>query len=270
MPIRFVSSFFVPERNERKGRKMKNTLFYIGGTKGGVGKSFVAMALIDYLFMECRGKKQVMLIETDFNQPDVAKMYSKKIPTETIVLDETENAWLKLGRVIYENQDKLMVMNTAKGNAGINRYGKIFVESLEEYGINLVVFWPMNRQVDSVDHLLDFLKVIDYGLVFPIRNNYFSPPEDFVILNERLTKGKDKQLFLSRFSMDDILDFPSLNDLFCLKMYSERIAIEDIPEKLVFFEKAMFNSWRGKVHEMFDSTGVFSDETEEGEEEKTE
>jgi MinD superfamily P-loop ATPase len=99
---------------------MRNTLFYIGGTKGGVGKSFVAMALIDLLIMEYYGKKQIMLIETDFTQPDVAKMYSKKIPTETIVLDETENAWMKLGRVIYENQDKLMVMNTAKGNAGIN------------------------------------------------------------------------------------------------------------------------------------------------------
>jgi hypothetical protein len=37
--------------------------------------------------------------------------------------------------------------------------------------------------------------------------------------------------------MENILDFPSLNDLFCLKMYSEGIVIEDIPEKLVFLER---------------------------------
>ena len=244
---------------------MGNTLFYIGGTKGGVGKSFVSMALIDFLLSRYHGKKQTMLIETDSTNPDVAKIYSKKIPTETVALDETETAWLNLARIIYEHQDKFMVLNTAKGNSGITQFGKMFQSSLEDCGIKLVTFWPMNRQVDSVDHLLEYLKIIDYGQIFPIRNNYYGAAEDFVILNNRLTKGKDKQLFLSRFSMDDVMDFPSLNDLFSLKMYSERVAIEDIPEQLIFFERALFNSWREKVYKMFEITGYFVDSSEEGE-----
>lgn len=235
---------------------MDKTLFYIGGTKGGVGKSFVSMALIDFLITRY-GKEQVLLIETDYTNPDVARIYSEKVSTETIALDDDETSWMTLARTVYANQDKLMVLNSAKGNSGIRQFGKMFQSSLEDSFINLVTFWPMNRQLDSVEHLLEYIKIVSYGEIFPIRNNYYGSPSDFIIFDDKLTNSKDKDIFLSRFPRDNVLDFPSLNDLFTLKIYSERIAIENMSEHLIFFERALFNSWREVVSNMFESTGLF-------------
>ena len=47
---------------------MNASIFYVGGSKGGVGKSKLAFALIDYLLDE---EKQVVLLETDTSNPDV-------------------------------------------------------------------------------------------------------------------------------------------------------------------------------------------------------
>ena len=47
---------------------MNAPIFYIGGSKGGVGKSKMAFALIDYL--KERGQS-LLLLETDNANPDV-------------------------------------------------------------------------------------------------------------------------------------------------------------------------------------------------------
>lgn len=51
---------------------MNASIFYVGGSKGGVGKSKLAFALIDYLLDE---EKQVVLLETDTSNPDVFKAH---------------------------------------------------------------------------------------------------------------------------------------------------------------------------------------------------
>ncbi len=51
---------------------MNAPIYYIGGSKGGVGKSIVAFAFIDYLI----GKGiKVLLVETDNSNPDVYKTH---------------------------------------------------------------------------------------------------------------------------------------------------------------------------------------------------
>ena len=47
------------------------TLFTVGGCKGGVGKSMVSIALLDYLL---RRDTPVLLIDTDTSNPDVWRL----------------------------------------------------------------------------------------------------------------------------------------------------------------------------------------------------
>ena len=54
-------------------------IFWIGGSKGGVGKSAVSMALLDYLGESCP-----LLVETDTANPDVAKAYGNAVRTELL------------------------------------------------------------------------------------------------------------------------------------------------------------------------------------------
>ena len=52
---------------------MENSIYLVSGAKGGVGKSLVTMALLDYL-----GEKTALL-ETDITNPDVGKSYKKEV-----------------------------------------------------------------------------------------------------------------------------------------------------------------------------------------------
>ena len=62
-----------PPTNDPALWSLLPTLFAVGGCKGGVGKSMVALALVDYLLQ--RGEP-VLLIETDTSNPDVWRMYA--------------------------------------------------------------------------------------------------------------------------------------------------------------------------------------------------
>ena len=52
-------------------------IYMIGGSKGGVGKSFVTLALVDYLR---RSDLHVVLVETDTSNPDVLKAVHDEVP----------------------------------------------------------------------------------------------------------------------------------------------------------------------------------------------
>ena len=60
-------------------------IYIVGGSKGGVGKSMVSMALVDYLR---ESKRKVILVETDTSNPDVAKAYGPIMDVEVIDLDK--------------------------------------------------------------------------------------------------------------------------------------------------------------------------------------
>ena len=66
-------------------------IYWIGGSKGGVGKSMMTLATIDYLIE--RGAK-VVLVECDTSNPDVWKAYREQTETELIDLDEADG-WIQ-------------------------------------------------------------------------------------------------------------------------------------------------------------------------------
>ena len=65
---------------------MNAPIFYVGGSKGGVGKSKVSFALIDYLLDD--GKK-VLLLESDTSNPDVFKAHQPH-ENDTLVCREAD------------------------------------------------------------------------------------------------------------------------------------------------------------------------------------
>ena len=58
---------------------MSLPVVFVGGNKGGVGKSLASMALIDY-WLSQNPAKPVFLVETDTSNPDVAHAYGKTVP----------------------------------------------------------------------------------------------------------------------------------------------------------------------------------------------
>ena len=237
---------------------MKNTIFYIGGSKGGIGKSMISMVLVQFLLDRYGASKEIHLIETDESNPDVGRIYSGKIPVSAFILYEREAGWITFFDLLERNQNTLFVVNSAaRSNYGIEANGRNFSSALEERSelFDLVTFWPINRQLDCVNLLMDYLRVIQYGNTFVVRNNYYGDPKDFAIYDSMVQKNKNKDLTQSR--VNAVLDFPSLNDLITLQFYSYGKTIPEVAELLNVFKRQIFLSWKNKAYEMFGNTGLF-------------
>jgi hypothetical protein len=237
---------------------MNDTVFYVGGSKGGVGKSIISTVLVQFLIDKFSETKSIHLVETDNSNPDVGRIYMGKIPVTPVVLDENEDGWLTLFDLCEKNSDTLFVVNSAaRSNYGVTRNGADFFHSIADRSIayDLVTFWPINRQADCVNLLNAYLKAARHGPVYVIRNNYWGEPKDFQIYDSLVTKAKGQNTAQPR--VNGVLDFPALNDLITLQFYSYGKTIPEVAEKLNAFKRQLFLSWKAKAYAMFEGTGLF-------------
>jgi hypothetical protein len=235
---------------------MKDTIFYVGGGKGGVGKSMASITLVQFLIDKYGDSKTIHLIETDESNPDAGRIYKGKIPVSNAILDENGKGWILMSRVIENSSDTLFVINSAaRSNMGIRKNGRNFTAVLESGKVpyNFITLWPMNRQKDSVELLEDFLNHVSFGPVYPIRNEYFGGPDDFTLYTKYLGKSN-----LLRSRVVKTLDFPALADIIADDFYTGGKTIPETVENLGAFAGQSFLSWRNQVYSMFGRIGEFS------------
>ncbi|KAF0136251.1 MAG: MobD, partial [Methylocystaceae bacterium] len=149
---------------------MDKAIYMVGGSKGGVGKSMVTMALIH--FLTARGEA-VVVVDADTSNPDVMQNYEKEIQCEGVNLDDADG-WIRLVNLCDENADKTVIVNTAaRNNQGVGAYGVTLSGTLDELKRRLVTLWVVNRQRDSLELLQDFLEAIPNSTVHVVKNGYF-------------------------------------------------------------------------------------------------
>jgi hypothetical protein len=244
---------------ERMMSQMRKAIYYVGGSKGGIGKSLISTVLVQFLLDKYGGNRTVHLIETDESNPDVGRIYSGKIPVTPLVLDERDTGWITFFDILEHGGDgAIFVVNSAaRSSHGIEANGRNFSAALAEQSgqYSLVTFWPVNRQLDCVNLLLDFLRFFQYGPVFVVRNNYWGAAKDFLIYDSVMRNPKNKEAAESRIA--GVLDFPSLNDMITLQLYSYGKTIPEVADMLNVYKRQIFSSWKNKAYEMFESTGLF-------------
>ncbi len=203
---------------------MKPNIYWIGGAKGGVGKSIVSMALVDYLLSR---KSTPLLVESDTSNPDVWKMYRETIGCQLLDLDEVDG-WIGLVNACDAHPDKIVIVNTAaRSNTGVAKFGTTLGESLGELDRALVAVWAINRQRDSLELLTDFMDAMPKSRVHVLRNLYFGDESKFELyaasktLRPRVESTGGKSL-----------SFPDLADRVADDLYKERMTIAAAVEKL--------------------------------------
>jgi hypothetical protein len=226
---------------------MNATIFYVGGSKGGVGKSKLSFALIDYLIER---EKKILLLETDTSNPDVYKAHhpheNDNMVCKIIDLDVSEG-WIKLVNYADEFPGHVAVINSAaRSNSGIAKYGAMLRETLGELDRELVTFWILNRQRDSLELLRGFLNSFPDALIHACRNMYFGAPEKFELFN----KSKAHEIIGKKGLT---LNFPDLADRVADKLYSGRIPIWIALAEFPLGDRAELRRWRQKCAEMFQS-----------------
>jgi hypothetical protein len=229
---------------------MKN-LTYVGGSKGGTGKSLFCMALVDYV-RKTFPEDEVLLIETDSSNPDVGRLYGKidGVSIRGVLLDEEEKGWVAMADYIDDTNAKHIVINSmAASNLGIKVQGSLFEQSIINSGldINFNVFWVCNRTKDSVTLLRDFLDCIKIAVVYPVLNLYFGKEEEFSFYRS----SRDVQEMIAERGGRQ-LTFPNLNDLIADKLYTDEISFEALPPRLKLGMRTSLERWLRTVKVSFD------------------
>jgi MinD-like ATPase involved in chromosome partitioning or flagellar assembly len=221
---------------------MGENIIWVGGGKGGVGKSIISMTILDYL--TARGKS-ALLVESDTSNPDVFKAYGDALPCELINLDVADG-WIQLVNTCDTHRDKVIVVNTAaRNNFGVAKFGKTLLSSLSELGRKLIVVWAINRQRDSLQLLKEFLDSMPSATVHVARNMYFGDESKFELYAASKTV---KPLIES--SGGKSVNFPELADRVADDLYTDRLTIAAAVEKLPMGNRAELRRWRSVVAEM--------------------
>ena len=112
---------------------IQNSVFYVGGSKGGVGKSLFSFALVDYLLDR---NANVLLVDTDTDNPDVFKAHKKlALPNLLCRLNSLDDAdgWADLLDTVQNYPDHAVVINAAaRTKTSTASYGDIMKEALRE------------------------------------------------------------------------------------------------------------------------------------------
>ncbi|MGF6260978.1 nucleotide-binding protein [Paraburkholderia youngii] len=216
-------------------------IYMVGGSKGGVGKSFVTLALVDYLR---RSEVHVVLVETDTSNPDVMKAVHDEVECASCDLDEA-GGWIDFVNFCDAHRDATVIVNTAaRSQSGVAQYGRTLAGTLDELARRLVVLWVINRQRDSLELLMEFGETFPHALTHVVRNGYFGPPDRFTLYHEsKLRKAVEAQ--------GQSLDFPDLADRVADELRSQRLSIRRAAETMHIGERAELLRWRALYSDMF-------------------
>jgi hypothetical protein len=216
-------------------------IYWIGGSKGGVGKSMMTVATIDYLLE--KGEK-VLLVECDTSNPDVWKAYKEQLETELIDLDEADG-WIHLVNTCDGHRGHVVVINTAaRNNVAVRQYGQTLDSSLGELGSKLVALWVINRQRDSLELLKEFMEAVPKADVHVVRNGYFGEERKFELYNG----SKMRDLVQSRGGKSVTL--PDLADRVADDIYTKRLSLSVAAQTLPIGNRAELGRWRGEVRKV--------------------
>lgn len=217
---------------------MAKPIYLIGGSKGGVGKSLVTMATVDYL--QDHGDR-VVLVDTDTANPDVWRAYKDCTATALVSLDAADG-WIQLVNLCDAQPDSVVVINTAARNStGVTAYGTTLNSTLAELQRTLVTLWVINRQRDSLELLRDYMDAMPNATVHVVRNGYFGDAQQFELYN-----GSKLRVTVKERGGQSVT-FPDLADRVSDDLYSKRLSIAEALHTLPLGNRAELIRWRQAV-----------------------
>jgi|SRR5579871_390543 len=221
---------------------MEKPILLVGGGKGGVGKSLMSVALVDYVAVT---DGRPFLVETDTSVPDVFKTYGSEIGAELVNLDEREG-WIELLNLVESHPEDTIVINTgARNQTGISNFGKTLRKALPQLKRKLIVFWLIDRKRESLELLSDFIGVLPEARINVVRNMYLGTERKFELYNDSKMRVAVEQ------AGGQSLNFPELADRVTDAMNKGRLTVAKAIEELSFGDRMEVERWRDECNELF-------------------
>jgi cellulose biosynthesis protein BcsQ len=212
----------------------KRNVYYVGGGKGGVGKSLASTALIYKLH---KLGLNPTLVESDTLNPDVLKSHQTEIECLALDLDK-KDGWIELVNLAANGSSKPIVVNSAaRASKSAKQFSKILNQVSEELGVTSVGFWLINRHRDSLELLKEFMDDCPFNHMHVVRNLNFGEEEQFDLYNKSNLRQKIEELKgLS-------LNLPAMAHRVADQLYSNRLSISAAIKQLAIGNRAELLNW---------------------------
>jgi hypothetical protein len=221
---------------------MGKPVILVAGDKGGVGKSMVAMVLLD--LMEKRGMPRA-LVDADPKNPDVWRTYHETMPAKCFDLGLADG-WMDLTNHCEAQNEDWLIVNTA-ASTSFKNVGTTFVKGLAELERPLVTLWVINRQRDCLDMLGKNIDALMTGRLFVVRNEYWGGPEKFELFNASNLRARVVE------GSGGVIDLPELADRIADEIYIRRLRFEEAMtgegKRLAIGSRVELERWRLEAHE---------------------
>jgi hypothetical protein len=229
---------------------MSLPLVFIGGNKGGVGKSLASMALLDY-WLASNSQRPVFLIETDTSNPDVAKTYGPTVPHFLPQLSEREG-WIDLINELDSQPQTAVVCNlAAQTNSYWEQFGTTLLTALQEIERPATCLWMINRQRDSLELLAEFCEMAPGVKTHVLRNAYFGDERKFELYN-----GSEIRKNIEAAGGKSVT-FPELADRITDQLYTHRLTLAQASgEAMPLGSRSEVHRWRIACASLFQQLGL--------------
>jgi hypothetical protein len=217
-----------------------STIIYIGGDKGGVGKSLVAIALCDYV-KHTLGTP-VLLIETDSSNPDAGRCLEQEMDTVVQADTATEEGWISLLNAIEAGcHTTTAVINAgARDNIAMKEFGTRLSDGASGLEANLIIAWVINAERDSLIALRDFLNFYEGDCkIFVIGNQYFDKDGAFTLYQSSEVRKEIEQR-----GGGELLRFPVLPKVLAAEMKNNRRSPQVLKKEGLLFDRVCIDQWR--------------------------
>lgn len=238
----------------------RTSLIIVAGSKGGVGKSLVAMTVVDWLTRS--RSERVLLIDGDDSNPDVLKAYARELDPEpgTISLDLREG-WLALADRCAQHPKVHIVVNTgARSLDAMLRYsGPVMAGVTTELERDVTLLWVINAERDSVELLRRYIDAM---------SALHTPNRLHVVCNEGEEEGRSFAFFEGTTTAKLVAEaggksvvIPMLAKRATTLLYTARKPIRVVAEgdrehSVSFGTRIEMARWRNLVWERLDTLGL--------------
>ena len=219
-----------------------NNLIFCTGFKGGIGKSFMTAAVIDYLASK---SDNIVVVDTDSTIPDIYKTFKDTYKTYACDLNLDEG-WSSLFSICEEHKDSPVVVNSAAGG------DKIFVKNIRYLELaseilkrKFVSFFMLNDEKDSLNQLdkyYDATHGIRNHRMAVVKNGYFGDDTVFDVYNTSNLKTKIELTGCVSYYLSALA--PHVRQ----KIKLERKSFADAARILSFGDRIFLDAWRKRVH----------------------
>ena len=232
------------------------TIHLVDGEKGGVGKSFVTRAMIQYGIDR---KLPFVAVETDRSNPDVHRVYSEQC--QFAVFSEDEKQTSKADRIFEMAMEQNVIVSLP---SQVNRAVTAWIEAnrlfevSQEYDVSFCKWFVTNGEYDSIRLFQASLDYYGEQMTHVLVRNFGLCDEWSQVDND-----KSLQKLITRYGVK-VIDFPKLGYQERYLINQKQLRFDDATKSsdLTVLGKQRVVNFLKAAYAAIDSTEVWSNNSE--------